>query len=474
LVREPLTIWDELLEEYDIEPTVHILDAGAKKEKYGEDQSEKSEKEAHSSQKPSDSNKDAKNKDDSPDKDAKTNDTKSKDWAKHSHCSFNKKSWCSSNQDFVFALNSIIEPTQKIGTARLPVIQNLEEWRRIFMSFKDELEGKGSETASTKKQTSNRTSNMNNSHSNRESNFSAPFDLLICGEPPVLCRIMHETWPTIPIIGYLGVGLTLYTEAESVGRQRWLQDFYHMGNQLSPLRSGSSFSSNNNYLGTTNNLGSSNLGSNNLGSNTNSLGSGNNLGTNKILFVSPSPAFSEFAEFQTGYKMPVLTPSALFTEGATWRGATWGWEEGGGMLLPLAEKKWKAEMLKKMKKKKIEGGGKDSTTTIATGSGSDGNGNAAGRSESQSHSLDPPGSRTILTTNAPIPQIHIKDILLLRQISLFWDPTCVLNSFLMQAVDSHLSPLLPDIVSPDSRPDFQSYHKQTGNHPYEKMAFQVV
>lgn len=144
LVREPLSIWDEVLEEFQVEPQVYILDAGVKDDKEG-----------------------MKN-------------------IKKSHCFFNKQEWCAGGgnqtperktkiEKFVFGLNSIIEPTQKVGTVKLPVIQDVDEWMEIFGNFASDLWEK------------------KDSDSDEE---DVP-NLLLCGEPPVLCRVMHLTWPGV-------------------------------------------------------------------------------------------------------------------------------------------------------------------------------------------------------------------------------------------------------------------------------------
>ena len=50
---------------------------------------------------------------------------------------------------------------------------------------------------------------------------------MLCGEPLVLCRILHMAWPEIPLVSYYSQSVTPYTR-HGVQRQRFLDDFYAM------------------------------------------------------------------------------------------------------------------------------------------------------------------------------------------------------------------------------------------------------
>ena len=159
-----------------------------------------------------------------------------------SHCRYQKPDWCSTNEDFILALNSIIEPEAfrmcgAIGSAsgavgRHPYIQSVDEWRQIFEGFRDDLMQPFAVNVKDDLLQDLDLDDHSNSNSPFEDKNTQTANLLMCGEPAVLCKIMHLTWPEIPLIHYLGVPITAYTKPASVDRQRWFDDFVYMNQNL--------------------------------------------------------------------------------------------------------------------------------------------------------------------------------------------------------------------------------------------------
>ncbi|CAD7963147.1 unnamed protein product [Amoebophrya sp. A120] len=154
--------------------------------------------------------------------------TSVEDLKKKSHCRFNSPEWCTKNEEFIVAMNAELQVRRYGFASKLPILQSLENWQEVFEQFKWDLvepfdldvvpRTKGQTTTTPPAGDRNTATGKTESLSSRRRSALYP-DVLLCGEPLVLCRVMHLAFPRASLVSYSAQQITMYVDEPKLAQQ---------------------------------------------------------------------------------------------------------------------------------------------------------------------------------------------------------------------------------------------------------------